>query len=102
MLRRNKAFLNDSHLEGGSVSWYVATGDQEEEESILCNCYLISGILQITDCHNQIQIDFNCEKESHIPTRVAKLQTLIDELESMKEGLLLAEKEIKSKRKFYY
>ena len=103
MLRRNKTFLNDSHDEGGSVNWYVQTDKYVGTgyEFICGNCTL-DAELKISDCSNIINLNFDCEKVEHIPKRIKKLETLINELQDMKSALEEVEKLINQKRKFYY
>lgn len=97
MRARNKRFLNDAHTEGGSISWFVLTGGDRS---------WVSGTLEsevtIKSCNSSITLDLDCEEVYHIHKRVEKLTVLIEELEKLKEQLLLSEEQIKRKQKFYY
>ena len=96
MLKRNKTFLSQSHQETGNIAWYVSTdrGDQDFFSE------LVSSDLKISDCSGSISLDFSCEKPSHIDKRIDKIDTIIQELQSMKEGFLEAKKSLQ--RKYYY
>lgn len=64
--------------------------------------YTVDAALRVADCHRVITLDFDCEKQAHIKKRVDKLQTLITELEGMKQALLEVDKNLNNKRKFFY
>ena len=95
MIRRNKTFLSDSHEEFGSVSWVVETNG---EDNILG--YVVEANLTISDCSKCAQLDFDCKGYKHIDKRIKKLDTLIEELQKMKEAML--EVKASKRKKFYY
>lgn len=95
MIKRNKTFLSQGHLETGNISWYVST---DGEFSFVSE--VISSELKISDCSGSVTLDFSCEKPSHIDKRIEKIDILIKELESMKEGFVDAKKSLE--RKYYY
>lgn len=95
MIKRNKTFLSQGHLETGNIAWYVST---EGEYTFLSE--LVNSELKISDCSSSVTLDFSCEKPSHIDKRISKIDILIKELESMKEGFVDAKKSLG--RKYYY
>lgn len=95
MKQRGKAFLSDHEGEGGSITWSVKTTGVESYIGVL------ESTLRITDCHKQVELDFDCYEYRHVKKRVDKIDRLMLELCKMKESLLLAEKELAPK-KFYY
>ena len=100
MMRKNKAFLSNAHGEGGSINWYIASGDCIDNCGIFSN--VVEGELKISDCYRTITLDFGCEDINQLDKRIVKVQTLIDNLLEMKQGLLEAKESISTKNKFYY
>ena len=101
MIRKNKEFLSNSHGEGGSINWYVAEGANVDD---VCGLFsnIVEGELKLSDCYRTITLDFGCENINQIDKRVAKVQTLLDNLLEMKQALLEAKKIVSQKNKFYY
>ena len=95
MKARGKTFLSESHDEGGSVSWSVNTQAEIWHEA------RVEASVYLRDCDKQICLDFDCNEFKHIDKRLAKLDTLMVELNKMREALLLAKEELKP-NKFYY
>ena len=87
MKSRGKTFLNSSFNEKGHIRWEVLSGTDKRYHA-----EFLSGELVIADCSSSICLDFDCEKRSHIDKRIAKLDTLIDELGKMREALEAAKK----------
>tara|TARA_S200002703_G_C3746226_1_gene229589 strand:- start:485 stop:790 length:306 start_codon:yes stop_codon:yes gene_type:complete len=101
MIRKNKEFLSNAHGEGGSINWYIATGNCIDNDfNMFSN--IVEGELKLSDCYRTITLDFSCENIKQLDKRVIKVQTLIDNLLEMKKGLLEAKESINTKNKFYY
>lgn len=96
MKYRNKSFLNDSHREFGNISWNILTGRHADRY------YLIESRLRIADCGNVIILDFDVEKPHEIPSRLAKIDTMINSLTEMREHYQKAIEDINKCKKFYY
>lgn len=95
MQARGKTFLNNSHQEGGSITWNV---DSQQEE----RWCVVDGDITIRDCSKAITLDLSCETLKHIPKRIHKLDTLIHELSVCRAALVLAEQELIKRKRFYY
>lgn len=91
-MKRNKTFLNDSHEDSGSICWYVRTDHKD---------YLdreVTAEVKITDCSKVICLDFDCQEKRHIDKRIAKVDTLINELTKFRDAL----ESCKKSRKYFY
>lgn len=90
MKKQGKRFLSDRGDEGGSVRWYVnSTSDYYRD---------VEAELYITDCFKPVTIEFSADKGKGLGKRIAKLDSLIEELQSFKEALV----EANVKPKLYY
>jgi hypothetical protein len=80
---RDKRFLNESHAEFGSISWYVKQGGGHYLSSHAVSISSPSNIasdLRLTDCGHNIVLEFSAYKYKHVVSRLAKLDALIDSL----------------------
>lgn len=77
---RNKAWLNDSHQEFGSVAWHVSPSNRFRSEK----GYIYSE-LRLTDCHESINLEFTSDDAKQAFKRLKKLDTLISELQAFRK-----------------
>lgn len=95
--KTSKKFLSDTPYEYGSVCWEVVVDPEDSYE-------LVSADLRITDCSEKVNLSFGSRKKKHIAYRVKKLDTLISELQAMRNFLSsekvaeAVEKKIESKK----
>ena len=80
MKAKDKRFLNDSHEEFASVSWYVTN-----EDKVFYN--FMESEVRIADCHNVITLDFNCADIVAAKKRLQKLDNLIESLSEMRVAM---------------
>lgn len=100
MYKRGKTFLNNSFKEGGSIMWEVGNEGWRDYREAPSDS--IIGKVTITDCSKAIHLDLDCDSLEKVPSRVLKLNTLINELTKAKETLeSIYENRIK-KKKYYY
>lgn len=95
--KTSKKFLSDTPYEYGSVCWEVVVDPDDSYE-------LVSADLRITDCSEKVSLSFGSRKKKHIVYRVKKLDTLIAELQAMRNFLSsekvveAVEKKLKTKK----
>lgn len=95
----NKKFLNDHFHEHGTVSYFV-------KSTYYGKTYNLNANLRITDCNEQINLDFGIylysdkfDKEkfdNKFAQRIEKLDNLIKELQDMRTDICQAHKNISS------
>ena len=78
--KTSKKFLSGTPYEYGTVCWEVVVDPEDEYD-------LVQADLRITDCNGRISLSFSSRKKKHIVYRVKKLDTLIAELQAMREFL---------------
>ena len=78
--KTSKKFLSDPPYEYGSVCWEVVVDQNSKYD-------LVQADLRLTDCNERIVIGFSTRKKKHLAYRIKKLDTLISELQSMREFL---------------
>lgn len=95
--KTSKKFLSGTPYEYGSVCWEVVV-DPEDEYA------LVQADLRFTDCNERVVIGFSSRKKKHLIYRINKLDTLISELQSIRDFLSSAkveeavEKKVKAKK----
>lgn len=77
---RNKAWLNDSHYEFGSVAWHVTPSKRFRSEK-----GYVSSELRMTDCSDSINLEFSSNDAREAFKRLQKLDTLISELQAFRK-----------------
>jgi hypothetical protein len=92
---RGKRFISDSHEEYGSVGWYLNTDGR-------MGLYTMDGELRLGDCSEVIILDFSCYHSSDVPKRISKLDSLIEELQNMRDKMAFIDEELSKSKKFYY
>ena len=78
--KTSKKFLSDTPYEYGTVCWEVVVDPEDGYD-------LVQADLRITDCNGRISLSLSSRKKKHIAYRVKKLDTLIAELQAMREFL---------------
>lgn len=91
MKAQGKRFLTERGDEGGSIRWTLGKDAYFNGD--------INAEIIITDCNKSIYLDFSYTNNKALGKRVAKLESLIEELQDFRESLLKAEIVPK---KFYY
>lgn len=80
--KTSKRFLNDSYDEHGAVSWNVGEGYSETKRT---ECK--TSELRLQDCYKVITIEFGYIGREEYEQRLAKLDTLIEELQAFRVAL---------------
>lgn len=78
--KTSKKFLSDTPYEYGSVCWEVLVDPEDRYD-------LIQADVRITDCSENIILQFSSQKEKHLDKRIQKLDNLIDSLKEMRKVL---------------
>lgn len=78
--KTSKKFLSDTPYEYGSVCWEVFVDPEDRYD-------LIQADIRITDCSENIILQFSSQKEKHLDKRIQKLDNLIDSLKEMRKVL---------------
>lgn len=78
--KTSKKFLSATPYEYGSVCWEVVVDPEDEYD-------LVQADLRLTDCNERIVLGFSTRKKKHMAYRLKKLDTLITELQSMRNFL---------------
>jgi hypothetical protein len=98
MKARDKRFLSESVEEFGSVSWCVHSAEKSYDNPV-------EASLRITDCHNVVNLDFDCRNpdmiDKHLSKRITKLDTLIESLIEMRTALVKVGTEVSDRKKVY-
>lgn len=76
--KTSKKFLSDTPYEYGSVCWEVCVDPKDRYD-------LIQADIRITDCNENISLQFSSQKEKHLDKRIQKLDNLIDSLKEMRK-----------------
>lgn len=84
--KTSKKFLSDTPYEYGSVCWEVVVDPNDKYD-------LVQADLRLADCNETISLGFSSRKKKHIAHRIKKLDTLIAELQGMRD--FLSSKEVK-------
>ena len=79
-----RKFLSNRFDEGSTVQWEVEPWAHEES----CGCW---AYLKIRDCDRSVRLEFDIDSEKERKQRLKKLDTLITELEKMRDCLEQAE-----------
>lgn len=82
MKQGNKIFLSDDINETGSLAWFVADWNQDKPRH-----NKKESEVQIRDCYKQFVLDFGYSNVEEYKARLAKIDTLISELESFRDVL---------------
>ena len=90
MKAQGKTFLSGRGDEGGLVRWYTNTESGWE---------VAEAELFLSDCFKGITLEFSASTNKELHKRVAKLDTLIEELSKFRASLASSEKPA---RKFFY
>lgn len=95
--KTSKKFLSDTPYEYGSVCWEVVADPEDKYD-------LVQADLRLADCNETISLGFSSRKKRHLTHRMKKLNTLIAELQAMRDFLCseevskAVEKKIKAKK----
>jgi len=82
MKQGNKIFLSDDINETGSLAWFVADWNPAKPRH-----NNKESEVQIRDCYKQVVLDFGYSNVEEYKARLAKIDTLISELESFRDVL---------------
>lgn len=93
MKAQGKSYLSCRGDEGGGVRWYTNT------ETAYDDCGVVSATLYISDCYKTSVLEFSANTNKQLKKRVAKLDSLIEELNKFRSSLVSTEKKA---IKFYY
>lgn len=77
---RNKVWLNDSHQEFGSVAWHVSP-----DKRFRTGKGYIYSELRMTDCGDNINLEFSADDAKQAFKRLQKLDKLISELQAFRK-----------------
>ena len=80
MKAQGKRFLTKRGDEGGSVRWSINTDEYSNKS--------IESYLTLTDCGGTITLEFSYHTSKGYDKRVAKLDAVIEELQSMRTALV--------------
>ena len=80
MKAQGKKFLTERGDEGGSLRWFINTEGEE-------HAWKVESSLTLTDCYRHITLEFHAGTKPQCLKRVAKLDTLIEELQEFRESL---------------
>lgn len=80
VIGRGRKFLSSRFDEGGSICWEVTQDTWKKSKDI-------SGFLTLRDCSRSITLEFSVMTEKQRKQRLKKLDTLIVELEKMRDCL---------------
>lgn len=93
--KHNKVFLNERSDEYGSICWYTSIADyatayrpDRKEDRLPAR----NAELRISDCTNNITLDFYYNTHKTFNERLTKLDTLITEMLSFREVLIESSK----------
>lgn len=78
--KSSKKFLSGTPHEYGSVAWVVSCEPKDDY-------HLICADLRITDCSNDISLDFCTREAEHLEKRIEKLDSLIESLQKFRKAL---------------
>jgi len=84
----SKSFLNDSLEEFGTVAWHVQVASHQFDRDDDCKHIPRNANLRITDCHDDIHLCFYHRSKEDYKERLAKLDTLINELKSFRSAMV--------------
>lgn len=85
-LGRARKFLSSRFDEGSVVQWEVEQWGKETDRNRGAWAFL-----KIRDCDRSVRLDFDIDSEKERKQRLKKLDTLINELNKLRECLLEAE-----------
>ena len=82
IIGRNRKFISSRFDEGSTVTWEVEQWNNSEHV-----CAGVWSFVKIRDCDRSICLDFNYDNAREKKQRLKKLDTLIGELQRMRECL---------------
>ncbi len=87
MRLNSKKFLTTHPGENGSVVWSVETPKKAKNENY--RPVYMDASVQLRACHGDpVAFCFDCNKSSQVKKRLAKIDTLIEELHQFREAFL--------------
>lgn len=87
MRLNSKKFLTTHAEEDGSVAWVVKTPKKYKEENY--RPVRVDANIKFRACYGEpVEFCFNCTKSSQIKKRLAKIDTLIEEIQAFREAFL--------------